>query len=390
MLKRYTLNEEMAKMKHLMLFEAGQPQQQAADPMAPYVTYMQNKGAELAQAQRRFADSPNNADARAIQVAFSAGQQGNPRMMDQAIRMTNNKELIKMLQDYKTGYERYIKAHQKTYGSKSQNGVNAAAGSALANAGATQDYNQRLRAQTNAAEAQNDQAYDALQNAKNAYTADYDANHNQWVTGAQNAQNNYYNQNSFTLNGVKTYDGKNVVTQNVQVKYDPQRKGYYYTSGADGNTKTWLTNDQVKGLAGNSGYTNYVNGAADAYRAAYQPSQSAQQNYDNALAAYNSASTNYQSALTTPMVNTWSPQTQQRQAYNQQQTGVQQQQVSPQQQTGVQQQQVQQRPTYNQQQTGVQQQQVQQRPTYNQQQTGAQQQQVQQRPTYNQQQTGGQ
>lgn len=330
MLKRYTLNEEMAKMKHLMLFEAGQPQQQAADPMASYTTTMMNWGQTLANMQQQYANSPNNADARAIQVALSAAAQGNPRMMDQAIRMASNPNVRKQLQGYKSAYGTYAKAYQKYNGSKPQNGVNAAAGSALANAGATQDYNQRLRAQTNSAETQNDQAWNNLQAAKSTYTTDMD---NQ-VAGAQSAQNAYYGANSFTLPGVKTYDGQKVVTQDVQVKYDPQRKGYYYQSGADGKTRTWLTNDQVKGLSGNTGYTNYVNGAADAYRAAYQPSQSAQQNYDNALAAYNSASTNYQSALTTPMVNTWSPQTQQ----------VQRQQVQPQQQ-------VQQPQVYSQQQT---------------------------------------
>ena len=151
MLKRYTLNEEMAKMKHLMLFEAGQPQQQAADPMASYTTTMLNWGTSLANAQSQY---PNSA--RAIQVALSAASQANPGMLDQAIRMASDPNVKKMLQDYKSAYVIYANAYKKNNGSKLQSGVNFQRNAqgqitdstynnnnALVNNGATQDLNHR-------------------------------------------------------------------------------------------------------------------------------------------------------------------------------------------------------------------------------------------------------
>ena len=341
MLKQYTLNEEMTKMKHLMLFEAGQPQQQAADPMASYTTTMQNWGTSLANAQSQY---PNSA--RAIQVALSAASQANPRMLDQAIRMASDPNVKKMIQDYKSAYGTYAKAYQKYNGSKLQSGVNFQTNTQgqttgytynqnnpLVNAGATQDFNQRLSTQIDAAGAQDEQAWENLQTAKDAYSASIDNN----VANAQAAQNNYYSGNSFTMPG-HVYDGGKVTTQNVAVRYDPQRQGYYYISDPSNNTKTWLTNDQVKNLSGNQSYTDYTNGAKVAYTNSYNASlnspegQALQQNYDNALRNYNSASTNYTNALSTPRVNTWSPQ-----AYSQQQTNgqpqqPQQQQPQPQQQ----------------------------------------------------------
>lgn len=329
MLKRYTLNEEMAKMKHLMLFEAGQPQQQAADPMASYNQTMQNWGNSLSQWQQQ---SPE--DARAIQVALSAVAQGNPGMIDQAMRMTKNSNAQKMLQNYKKAYETYAKAYEKTSGNKITSTNNP-----LVTMGATRGINQRTLDQTASAETANNQAWNNLQTAKNAYSTEYDNQQNQWATGAQNAQNNYYANNSFTLPGVKYYDGKKVVTGDVAVHYDPQRKGYYYMNGADNKTRTWLTNDQVKGLSGNTGYTNYTSGATNAYNNAYGNARSAweatpsaqtlQQQYDNSLANYNQASSAYTNALRTPMVNTWSP-------YSQQQASGQQQQAVGQQQAPVQ------------------------------------------------------
>lgn len=331
MLKRYTLKEEMSKMKHLMLFEAGQAQQQATDPMASYTTTMKNWGTSLANAQSQY---PNSA--RAIQVALSAASQANPGMLDQAIRMAGDPNVKKMLQDYKSAYGTYAKAYQKYNGSKLQSGVNFQTNTQgqttgytynqnnpLVNAGATQDFNQRLSTQIDATGTQNDQAWNNLQKAKSAYSTSVDSN----VANAQAAQNNYYANNSFTLPGVKTYDGKNVVTQDVSVRYDPQRQEYYYMSGPSGQTRTRLTNDQIKALSGNQSYTNYVNGARGAYTNSYNASlnspegRALQQNYDNALRSYNSASTNYTNALSTPRVNTWSPQ-----AYSQQQQQTKQQQ----------------------------------------------------------------
>jgi hypothetical protein len=198
MLKRYTLNEEMTKMKHLMLFEAGQPQQQAADPMASYTTTMQNWGTSLANAQSQY---PNSA--RAIQVAFSVASRGegnpaeNDRMFDQAIRMASDPAVKKMLQDYRTAYKTYANAYKKTYNTPLPSGVNYQKNAQgqitgytynqnnpLVNAGATQDFNQRLSTQIDATGAQDEQAWENLQTAKNAYSASIDNN----VANAQAAK----------------------------------------------------------------------------------------------------------------------------------------------------------------------------------------------------------